>query len=122
MAIPSVRMLLEYMDSLLAAKRHKKETARGITLMGPQGDFRVHTGKADMVAIVGTGPDCVVEFVILPAQIGPTLRVFPYPAFERLLYLFLLLLGQHGFLDIQHPFIRTVRVVDCIVNPGIPQI
>lgn len=29
MAIPSVRMLFEYMDSLLAAKRHKKGDSKG---------------------------------------------------------------------------------------------
>lgn len=30
MAIPSVKMLLEYMEPLRAAKRHRRETAMGI--------------------------------------------------------------------------------------------
>lgn len=39
-----------------------------VDLMGPQGDLRVHTRKADMTAVILTGPDRINGFVEDAAQ------------------------------------------------------
>ena len=58
MAIPSVRMLFEYMDSLLAAKRHKKETARGINRLrnaidsGSLSSFQMYLTRVHVAAAI----------------------------------------------------------------------
>ena len=38
-----------------------------IALVGPQGNFRVHTGKTDMLPVIAAGPDGVIKFIVFLA-------------------------------------------------------
>ena len=91
-----------------------KHPGNGILLVRAQLDFRCHTGKADMAAVIFTGFDAVEDLIVFLAQHFPALRVFPYH--------FLFLLGQHGFFRVEDTLFRAVCIVDGVIHPAVPQI
>ena len=93
-----------------------------IALVGTQGNFRVHTGKTDMLPVIAAGPDGVKKFIVFLAQVGSAGRVFPDPILECLPDLLLLLLGQHGFFGVKYAGGAAIRLMDGIINPGVPQV
>ena len=99
-----------------------KHPGNGILLVRAQLDFRCHTGKADMAAVIFTGFDAVEDLIVFLAQRFPALRVFPYPGFKGFPHHFLFLLGQHGFFRVEDTLFRAVCIVDGVINPAVPQI
>ena len=93
-----------------------------VALVGPQGNFRIHTGKPDMLPVVAAGPDGVIEFIVLLTQVGTSGWIFPNPILECFPDLFLLLLGQHGFFGIEHTAGSAIRIVDGIIYPCVPKV
>ena len=92
----------------------------GIYLMGPQGDLWVHARKADMTAVILTGPDGVKGFVVDAAQPFPPVNVFPYPLGEFLLDQLLPILGNGSFLFVQDRLFVAVFVLHIIKHTHIP--
>ena len=92
-----------------------------VALVLPQGDFRVHAGKYDVLPIVLTGPNGVEAVIVGTDQLLTALGVLPNPVLESVLEGLLLLLGQGGLLLVEHPALR-VAVPDGIVNADIPQV
>lgn len=75
-----------------------------------------------MLPVVAAGPDRVIEFIVLLAQVGTSGRVFPNPILESLPDLLLLLLSQHGFFGVEHAAGGAVRIMDGIIYPCVPQV
>ena len=103
----------------IAAVQHM---SNGILLMFPQPDFRIHTAKADMGAIVLTGTGTVEQLIILFHKFRTAIRVFPHPVLERILNGLLFLLGEGGLLFIQNPLLLAVCILHGIVDTDVPQI
>ena len=91
----------------------------GVALVGPQGDFRVHPGKHQVAAVILPGPDGVELLVVQGTQTLPAGGVSPHPLLELLLDLILLILGDGGFLLVEHPLVFAVFVLHCIKHPHV---
>ena len=94
----------------------------GISLVFPQSDFRAHSPKIDMRAIVFSGTVRIVTLIVELNQGLPPLRIFPNPLPECVLNGLLLLLRQGCFLLIQYPTFILVLIYHCIVDPDITQV
>ena len=91
-----------------------------VDLMGSQGDLRVHPGKADMTAVILTGPDRIKGFVVDAAQPFPPVNVLPDPFGEFLLDQLLPILGNGGFLFVENRLFVAVFVLHIIKHTHIP--
>lgn len=91
----------------------------GTHLMGAQGDLRVHALKADMLSIVFAGPDGVEYLIVDGAQPLPAVDVFPYPFGKLLLDQFLPVLGDGGFLFVEHRLFVAVLILDIVEHPHV---
>ena len=99
-----------------------KDMGDGVTLVFPEGDFRVHARKDNVTAIVLPWTDAVHFLVVLPNQRLTAFRVCPDPVLERIPDELLLLRRQRGFLGVQHPLFLSVRVLNGIKHLDIPEI
>ena len=99
-----------------------EHTGNSISLVGSKADFRRHTGKADMAAVILAGLDAVEDLIVFLAQDFTALRVFPNPGLEGFTHHFLLLLCQHGFLCVQDTFFRAVRILHGVIYPAVTQV
>ena len=90
-----------------------------VDLMGPQGDLRVHARKADMTAVILTGPDGIKGFVVDAAQPFPPVNIFPYPFGKFLLDQLLSILGNGGFLFVENRLFIAVFVLHIIKHTHI---
>ena len=97
-------------------------TGNGVALVGPQGDLRVHPGKHQVAAVILPGPDGVELLVVQGTQTLPAGGVCPHPLLKLLLDLVLLVLGDGGFLFVEHPLLFAILVLDGIENPHVPEI
>ena len=91
----------------------------GIDLMGPQGDFRVHSLKVNMPPVILTGADAVEGFVVDVAQALSAVNVPPYPLREFLLDEFLPILSNGGFFLVEDSFFIAVFILDIVEYPHI---
>ena len=91
----------------------------GIQLMFPQGNFRVHAAKSDMAAIILAGTGRVHFFVVLAYQ---SLAVSPDPVPKGFLDSLLFLSSQGGLLGIENPAFFSIRILNGVINPHIPQV
>ena len=84
-------------------------------------DLRVHAHKMNVTTVILTGPGAVKELVVLFYQQGAPLRVFPDPASKSVLDSLLFLLGEGGFVLIQHALFLAI-LHDGIINAAVTQI
>ena len=94
----------------------------GVPLVRPQTNFRVHAGKSDMLAAVLPGPGGVEQNVVTLRQLPPPARVPPDPVPEGVLDGLLLLLGQRGFVLVQHSLFFPVCVLHRVIHAHVPEI
>ena len=99
-----------------------KHTGNSVSLVGSEVNFRRHSRKTDMAAVIGTRLDGVKNLIVFLAQGFPAGRVFPNPGLKGFPNHFLLLLGQHGFLGVQHTLFCAVYIVDGVINTAVPQV
>ena len=86
-----------------------------VFLVFAQRDLRVHTGKADVAAVILAWTKRIEFFVVLLHQRLPSGRVLPNPILKSILDGLLLLLCKRRFLLVQHALFYAVfigRVVD----------
>ena len=93
-----------------------------VQLVLPQLDFRVHTHKVQMTAIILTRAQCVELLIVEPAQPFSSRLVLPDPVLKRLLDQFLLALCDCSFLLIQDRHSLAVFILDIVKHPHISQI
>ena len=84
-----------------------------------QGDFRVHAGEADVLTVIFAGADGIEGFIVDAAQPLPAVNVTPNPFRKLGLDQFLPVLGNGGFLLVQHPDFVAVGINLGIVNADI---
>ena len=90
--------------------------------MLPQLDFRVHTHKIQVAAIIFARSQCIELFIVELAQPLSSRLVFPNPVLERLLNQLLLALRDCSFLLVQDSYSFAVFVFHIVKNTHIPQI
>ena len=103
----------------IASIKHMRD---GVSLVRSQIDFRVHAYKGNMGTVVLSGSCAVETLIVNPNQFFTPFRVFPYPFPKSVLDGLLFLLGQGGFLGVQHPDFLSVRVVFFIVDFYVTQV
>ena len=91
----------------------------GIDLMGPQGDFRIHSLKVNMPSVILTGTDAVEGFIVDAAQPFSAVNVPPYPFRKFLLDEFLPVLGNSSFLLVEDSFFIAVFILNIVEYPHI---
>ena len=94
----------------------------GIALVGPQRNFRVHAGKAQIAAVVFPWADAVEFAVVQAYQRLPTLRFLENPFFKFVFYQALLCVGSLGGGVVQHAFFVSLCVGNCIKHLHRPQV
>ena len=99
-----------------------QHVGNGVALMGPQCDFRVHAGKAQIAAVVFPRADAVEFAVVQAYQRLPTLRLFENPFFKFVFYQALLGVGSLGGGVVQHAFFVSLCVGNCIKHLHRPQV
>ena len=92
-----------------------------IALMLSQIDLRVHAHKMNVTTVIFTGPGAVKKIIVPLHQQNPPLRIFPDPASKCVLDGLLFLLGEGGFVLIQHALFLAI-LHDGIINAAITQI
>ena len=90
--------------------------------MGPQCDFRVHAGKAQIAAVVFPRADAVEFAVVQAYQRLPTLRLLENPFFKLVFYQALLCVGSLGGGVVQYAFFVSLCVGNCIKHLHRPQV
>ena len=91
----------------------------GVDLVLSEGDFRVHAGKADVLTVILPWADGIEGFIVDAAQPLPTINVLPNPFRELGLNQLLPVLGNGGFLFVQHPDFVAVGIYLGVINAGI---
>ena len=94
----------------------------GVSLMLPEGDFRVHARKDDVTAVIFPWAGAVHFLIVLPNQCLTALGVCPNPVPERIPDQLLLLCRQRGFLGVQYPLFVSVRILNGVVHLHIPEV
>ena len=72
-----------------------------------------------MLSIVFAGPDGVEYLIVDGAQPLPAVDVFPYPFGKLLLDQFLPVLGDGGFLFVEHRLFVAVLILDIVEHPHV---
>ena len=90
-----------------------------IALMLSQIDLRVHAHKMNMTSVILTGSGAVKKLIVPLHQQSPPLRIFPDPASESILDGLLFLLGEGGFVLIQHTLWFAFGIFDGIIDADI---
>ena len=99
-----------------------QHVGNGVALMGPQCDFRVHAGKAQIAAVVFPRADAVEFAVVQAYQRLPTLRLLENPFLKLVFYQALLCIGSLGGGVVQHAFFVSLCVGNCIKHLHRPQV
>ena len=98
-----------------------KDMCHRIFLMLHQLNFRIHSDKLNVTAIIFPWPDAVKPFIINFAECFPSAHILKDPLFKFLPDQFLLLLRQSSFLSVQYP-VFPIRIMYCVINFCIMQI
>ena len=98
-----------------------QDVGYSVSLMLPQGDFRVHAGEDDMLSVVFPWAQRIEPLIVAINQVPPPVRVFPYPVPKGVLDGLLLLLCKGGFLAVEHTALSAVRVLHGVIYPHIPR-
>ena len=99
-----------------------QHVGNGVALMGPQCDFRVHAGKAQIAAVVFPRADAVEFAVVQAYQRLPPLRLLENPFLKLVFYQTLLCIGSLGGGVVQHAFFVSLCVGNCIKHLHRPQV
>ena len=99
-----------------------QHVGNGVALMGPQCDFRVHTGEAQIAAVILPRADAVEFAVVKAYQRLPPLRLLENPFFKLVFYQALLGVGSLGGGMVQHAFFVSLCVGNCIKHLHRPQV
>ena len=75
-----------------------------------------------MASVVLARARRVEQLVVLGDKRLPALRAFPQPVAEGVLDDLLLLLGEGGLLDVEHPALGAVRVLDLVVDSHVAEV
>ena len=94
----------------------------GVALMGPQRNFWVHAGKAQIAAVILPRADAVEFAVVQAYQRLPPLRLLENPFFKLVFYQALLCVGSLGGGVVQHAFFVSLCVGNCIKHLHRPQV
>ena len=94
----------------------------GVTLVWPQRNFRVHTGKAQIAAVIFPRTDAIKFAVVQAYQRLPPLRLLENPFFKLVFYQALLCVGSLGGGVVQHAFFVSLCVGNCIKHLHRPQV
>ena len=99
-----------------------QHVGNGVALMGSQCDFRVHTGEAQIAAVILPRADAVEFAVVQAYQRLPPLRLLENPFFKLVFYQALLCVGSLGGGVVQHAFFVSLCVGNCIKHLHRPQV
>ena len=94
----------------------------GVALMGPQRNFRVHAGKAQIAAVIFPRADAIEFAVVQAYQRLPTLRLLENPFFKLVFYQALLCVGSLGGGVVQHAFFVSLCVGNRVKHLHRPQV
>ena len=99
-----------------------KNVSNGVDLMRSERNFRVHTYKVQVLAIIFSRTDAVEFFVIELAQPVAALLILPYPVGKGILYKLLLTLCDGGIVLIEYGLFIAVFVLNIIEHTHITQV
>ena len=99
-----------------------KNVSNGIDLMRSERNFRVHTYKDQVLAVIFSRTDAVEFFVIELAQPVAALLILPYPVGKGILYKLLLTLCDSGIVLIEYGLFIAVFVLNIIEHTHITQV
>ena len=94
----------------------------GVYLMRPQRDFGIHADKPDMTSVIFAGTYAVELGVVERGQPVTTVRLFPYPVAECVLYELLLLLRKYGFISVQYALLTAAFIIHGVEYANIFQV
>lgn len=98
-----------------------KDMCHRIFLMLHQLNFRIHSDKLNVTAIIFPWPDAVKPFIINFAECFPSAHILKNPLFKLFPDQFLLLLCQGGFFPVQYP-VFPIRIMYCVIDFCVTQI
>ena len=93
-----------------------------IPLMLSERDLRIHPGEYYVASVIFSWSDRVEFFIVDPCQPFPSFGVFPYPAFEGVLYGLLLSLSDGCLLFIEHCFLPALIIFDIVKDADVSEI
>ena len=99
-----------------------EDAGNGVSLVLAQLYLRVHAWERQVRAVVLTRSCAVEQLVILGDKRLAALRVFPQPVAEGVLDDLLLLLGEGCLLDVEHPALGAVCVLDLVVDAHVAEV
>ena len=99
-----------------------QHVGNGVALVGPQRNFRVHAGKAQVAAVIFPRADAIEFAVVQAYQRLPSLRLLENPFLKLVLDQTLLGVGSLGGGVVQHAFFVSLCVGNCIKHLHRPQI
>ena len=99
-----------------------EDAGDGAALVLAQLYLRVHTGECEMASVVLARARRVEQLVVLVDKRLAALRVFPQPVTEGILDDLLLLLGEGCLLDVEHPALGAVCVLDLVVDARVAEV
>ena len=91
----------------------------GVDLVLSEGDFWVHAGKTNVLTVIFPGADGIEGFIVNAAQPLPAVNVLPNPFRKLCLDQLLTILGNGGFLLVQHPDFVAVGIELGVINADI---
>ena len=94
----------------------------GVYLMRPQRDFGIHADESDMASVIFAGTYAIELGVVERGQSVTTVRIFPYPVAERVLYELLLLLRKYGFISVQYALLTAAFIIHSVEYADVLQI
>ena len=98
-----------------------QNVSNGIALVFPQTDLRVHAHEMNVGTVILAGPGAVKKLIVLFHQQSAPLRVFPDPSSKSVLDGLLFLLGESGFVLVQHTFFLAI-LLDGIIDAAVAQV
>ena len=99
-----------------------EDASNGVALVLAKLNFRVHSGKCQVAAIIFSRFGAIEKLVVLGHQRLTAVSVFPQPVLEGVLNDLLFLLRECGFLAVEHTLFVTVFVLDPVENAYIAEI
>ena len=99
-----------------------KDVSDGVTLMGAQGDFRIHAVELNMTAVVFTGANAVETLIVQLNELLAAGLISPDPLLECIFDLLLFSLCSLRFLCIEYPAFCSVCIPDGVEDTDGAQI